>query len=104
METLRQADVVQRLLDRPHPVLGVAQEALARGREFRAVAAALEQARTERSLERMDAGADGRLGDVEAAGGGDEVAGRGHRQEGAGEFGVHGFLSVFPILDTKINR
>jgi hypothetical protein len=41
---------------------------------------------------------------MQAAGGGDEVASGGDHQKGAGEFGVHGYLSEFSILDTKINR
>jgi hypothetical protein len=41
---------------------------------------------------------------VQAAGGSDEVAGGGHHQKSAGQFGVHGYLSELSILDTKINR
>jgi tRNA 2-thiouridine synthesizing protein E len=103
-EALRQTDVVHGLFDRAHQMLGMAHETPAGGGEFRTVAATLEQARAERRFETLDARTDGRLRDVQAGRGGNEIAGGGDGEKGTGEFGIHDFLSMFPISNTNNHR
>jgi len=58
-KSLRQADVVQGLLQRADQMFGVAQEAFSRRRQFGAVASAMEQARAQRGFQGMNTRADG---------------------------------------------
>nr|WP_234455064.1 hypothetical protein [Thermohalobaculum xanthum] len=62
-----------------------------------------EEPAAELILERPDARAHGRLGDVQAFGCGDEAPGRRDGKEGAGEFRVHGSL-ILEMSNLKSNN
>ena len=87
-------------------MLGVTQETLAGGGQFRAVAPALEQSRTKRGFQRVNARTHGRLGDVQAGRGGDKIAGGGHHEKGTRELSIHAgfYISKTSILDNRIYR
>ncbi len=100
---LRQADVGARLLGGEHEAFGVIEEAPAGGREARARAVAREQPRAELVFQAQNAGADGRLGQVQLPGGFEEAALRRDREEGFGLVDVHErtFKSNISILHSK---
>jgi hypothetical protein len=105
-EPAGQADLVAGLFQGADQGLGMAVEAASGGGHFRAALAAPEQAGAHLRLQGLDAAADRGLGDVQAGGGADEIAGGGHGQEGAGVFDFHGvpYLLILPIYNYEKYR
>jgi hypothetical protein len=81
------------------------QETLAGGSEFGAVSTALEQPGAQFVFQGLNARADGGLGDMQPAGGGDKVAGSRHGKECSGEFDIHVWLQSLTfnidLIDIK---
>ncbi|MCS3478250.1 hypothetical protein M2212_005096 [Bradyrhizobium elkanii] len=98
-KSLGDSDVMARLLDGADQHRGVALKLPARRRQRGAGLVAHEQHAAELLLERVDAGADGRLADMQPLRRGDEVAGAHHRQERPGQFGIHG-ASTFESIKS----
>ncbi len=68
-------------------------EMVTRRRQFDTVAAAQEDGLVEAFLQRLDAGRNRRLGDVQVVGGDVEIARRGDFEEGPDVFDIHGVVS-----------
>jgi len=88
--TAWQRQVAPRGLPGLHQLAGIGGKALAIGRQPRAGAIAHEQPAAQLVFQVLYARGDGRLGDVQALGRGDEAAAANDLEKGAGEINIHG--------------
>jgi hypothetical protein len=87
--TRRYRDLMTRALPQLHECRGVTEELLTRRRQGSSTLVPNEQRPSELLLEGADAGAHGRLSDVQPLGSSDEAPGRNDLKKGPSYLGVH---------------